>query len=295
MKYLKIFLLFVSIISAQNKLPDFKYEKVGDNFYLLQVFIEGNKLGANVGLFVSKSGLLMIDTHFKGLYPWLRNSFSKVTDKKIKYIVNTHWHPDHNSGNSFLNNEAPIIANENVAKRLSSKQVGIGLDKPGNRIEFKPRAKEEIPAILFKDRKELKLDGTDIELIHYPNAHTDGDCIVIINSEKVAYLSDLIWPGEYPFVDVYTGGSVYGLIDALKNIYERTNDNFVYVSGHANTINRQELKEYIKMIESSVAAVNENKDSDTDKIKLKDSSKWESTLVPKDVWINMILKSVKHS
>ncbi len=295
LKKLTLLFLLINLISAQQQqLPDFKFQKIKDNFYLLQVFIDGNKLGANIGIYVGESELLVIDTHFAGLYPWLRNSFKQITDKKIKYTINTHWHPDHNSGNSFMGEEGIIIAQQNVLERLSSPQIGVGLGKPGARAEFPARPFSDLPKITFQESLDLLIDSSKVRLRHFPNAHTDGDCAVFFDDLKIVYLSDLYWPDEYPFADVYTGGNVIGIRNTLQDIVDETDDDYIFISGHQTTGSHTDLINYIAMIDKSVELVKSqwNTDSDYSSIKMDGVTQWSSDLVPDSVWVRMIINSL---
>lgn len=287
-------LLFVSGVMAQQKLPDFRYTQVRDNFFLLQVFTEAGKLGSNMGIYVEEEDLLVIDTHFTGLYPWIRDSFKEISDNEIKYIINTHWHPDHTSGNEFLNKEGIIIAHKNALERMSTKQIGVGLGKPGVRAEFPARDLSKLPNLTFTESLDLLLDSTKIKVRHFPNAHTDGDCVVFFDELKIVYLGDLYWPDEYPFVDVYTGGNVIGLRNALQEIINSTNEDYIFISGHKGTGSHSDLISYVKMIDESVSHVKSNwKDHSTySTFDLGDLSNWSSNLVPDSVWVKMIRKSL---
>src|ERR1044072_627766 len=149
-------LLFVSllfVVSASAQQTDLskvqmKATKVAGNVYML----EG--AGGNIGVSVGDDGLLIVDDQFAPLADKIRAALKGIADKKLHFILNTHWHGDHTGGNVVFGPEATIIAHDNVRKRLSTEQrlTAVNLTVP-------PTPKEGLPVITFNDQLSVHFNG----------------------------------------------------------------------------------------------------------------------------------------
>ena len=171
-----------------------KLTKVGGTVYML----EG--AGGNIGVSVGEDGIVLVDDQFAPLAPKIREALKGLTDKPIKFVLNTHFHGDHTGGNAQFGAEAPIIAQENVRKRLKEGGAVAG-------SEAKPAPKEALPVITFNDRATVHLNGEDIRAIHFPHGHTDGDSIIFFPQSNVVHMGDDFVTYGFPFVDVRSGAA----------------------------------------------------------------------------------------
>jgi glyoxylase-like metal-dependent hydrolase (beta-lactamase superfamily II) len=173
-----ILLLSAGIALAQQDFSNvqIKVTKVGGTVYML----EG--AGGNIGVSVGEDGIVLVDDQFAPLAPKIREALKGITDKPIKFVLNTHFHGDHTGGNSQFSSEATIIAQENVRKRLIDGGTVAG-------SEVKPAAKAALPVITFNDRATVHLNGEDIRAIHFPHGHTDGDSIIFFPQSNGASVS----------------------------------------------------------------------------------------------------------
>ena len=156
-------LAFGSLAAAQDDLSkvEIKATKVNGNIYML----EG--AGGNIGVSVGEDGILIVDDEFAPLADKIRAALKNLGEGKLKFILNTHWHGDHTGGNAPLGRDAPIIAHDNVRKRLSTEQ----------RSEFfktttPASPKEALPVITFDQSLSVHFNGEEIRVIHFP--HADG-------------------------------------------------------------------------------------------------------------------------
>jgi len=209
-------------------------EKAAENIYVLK----GS--GGNIGIAVSDNGVYMIDDQFAPLTDKILAAIATVTDQPVRFLVNTHWHGDHTGGNENMHNTgAIIIAHENVRERMSTKQFR-GM---GRIVEPSPPA--ALPQITFSDDMTIYLDSiTAMMVIHVHKAHTDGDSFVYFPQQNVLHMGDTFFGGNYPFIDLNSGGSIDGLIAAMNKALFIVNEKTVIIPGHGDLSNRQSLQAY---------------------------------------------------
>ena len=201
--------------------------------------------GGNIGLSIGKDGILLIDSQFKQLSDKIIAAIGKITDKPIRFVINTHWHQDHNDGNENLANKgAIIIAHENVLKRLTNDQFVEFLNR-----EYNPPSSKSLPTITY-DNQSITIDFNEdkIDIYHIPNAHTDGDSIIYFNNNNIIHTGDIFVNGRYPFIDRSSGGSIDGLITGIEKTISLINDDTQIIPGHGPISNLHELQDYLHML-----------------------------------------------
>ena len=245
MKFSKItlvlsFFLITSVGFAQEKEVEIKVNKVTDNVYMLI------GQGGNIAISVGKDGVFMIDDQFAHLTPKILKAIESVTDKPIKFLINTHWHGDHTGGNENIQKEgAVIVAHENVRKRMSVAQFN------KDRNKTTPASpKEALPVVTFSKDVSLHFNDEDIFIFHVHEAHTDGDVMVYFTKSNVLHMGDTYFQGKYPFIDLNSGGSTQGYIAAIKKALLLINEDTKVIPGHRNLSTKAELQEYVEMLES---------------------------------------------
>ena len=199
---LSSFLLPLSAQRDWSKI-EIKTEQVAENIYVLF----GS--GGNIGIAVGEDGVYMIDDQFAPLSEKILAAVTKITDKPLRYLVNTHWHGDHTGGNENMAKAgAVIVAHENVYKRMSTKQFR-GM---GRIVEASPYT--ALPQITFTEDMKLHLDSTtSMHIMHFHNAHTDGDAYIYFPEQNVLHMGENFFAGRYPYIDLNSGGSIDGLVD----------------------------------------------------------------------------------
>jgi cyclase len=219
--------------------------------------------GGNVGFVVGPDAVLVVDSQFKDMAPGIVEQIKSVTDKPIKYLVNTHHHGDHVGGNETFRPIAVIIAHDNVRKRMLASPESILRDAPGQaaearkagneqrakqleeQIEWAKKVKvEEIPAPVVTYDSELRIHvgGETIEVWHTPPAHTDGDSVVFFQNAKVLHMGDLFFHKVVPFIDVRGGGSPAGYLKALDAVIARAPADVTVIPGHGEVTNLDGLR-----------------------------------------------------
>ncbi|MGK7294440.1 MAG: MBL fold metallo-hydrolase [Candidatus Wenzhouxiangella sp. M2_3B_020] len=201
--------------------------------------------GGNIGLVVGERGAFLVDDQYAPLTERIRTAVSDITDRPIRFVLNTHWHGDHTGGNENLAGEgALLIAHDNVRKRMSAGQFMQFFDR-----EVPPAPDDALPVVTFNDEATFHIGGHTVRAIHVPSAHTDGDSIVHLVEADVIHAGDVVFYGMYPFIDYGSGGSLAGMIEGVDAILALANDETAIIAGHGGpVIDQQQLKEYRDML-----------------------------------------------
>ena len=228
--------------------------QVTDSIYMLS---EG---GGNVGVFVGDDGIFLIDDKVDVLSEKLLNSIKKISDKPVKFIINTHWHPDHVGGNEELaKTNSIIISHGNTRERLSTEQFSSFLNKT-----IAPLPESALPIVTFNNEITFYFNNDVINVKHIPAAHTDGDAIVHFNNSNVIHVGDIVSDTYFPYVDLSAGGSIDGLIDGIENmILPLANEETKIIVGHGSLSTKDHIiasLDMLKDIRSTISeAISQNK------------------------------------
>ncbi len=196
--------------------------------------------GGNIGVSVGEDGVILIDDKFDQVSTFLVNAVGEITDKPIRFLINTHWHGDHTGGNQAMSKiVAAIVAHDNVRQRMSTEQVQTLFNRT---LPASP--KEALPIITFNQQVSFHLNGDTAWVFHVPNAHTDGDAVIYFEKANVIHMGDLYFSGRYPFVDIDSGGGTTGLLAGLEMILAMINDETQVISGHGDVTGKAALQAY---------------------------------------------------
>ena len=207
--------------------------------------------GGNIGVSTGPDGSVLIDDQFAPLTDKIVAAVKALSPGPVRFVINTHWHGDHSGGNENLGKAGTIIvAHDNVRKRMASEQF-IALFK--QTVPASPAA--ALPVVTFDTASSLHLNGEDIRAVHVPPAHTDGDALVVFTRANVIHMGDTYFAGNYPFVDLSSGGSARGLIAAVDRGLVLGNATTKYIPGHGPVTDRAALQAYRAMLVDAVARV----------------------------------------
>ena len=287
---LTIFLLSTAGLHAQQR--DFsqvqmKATKVAGNVYML----EGS--GGNIGVSVGADGILIVDDQFAPLADKIRASLKELGQGKLRFILNTHWHADHTGGNVAFGPEAPIIAHDNVRKRMATEQKSEVF-----KSTTPPSPKEALPVITFNQTLTVHFNGEEIRAIHFPQGHTDGDSVVFFTSSNVVHLGDDFFAGRFPFVDLESGGSVEGLAKNIGEIITRIPEGAKLIPGHGPISTVDDLKNYHRMLLQTTEIVRGKIAAGKTLAQIKSEGlpdewkPWGTGFIKTDLWIETIHKSL---
>ena len=224
-------------LTSQEKEVKITVEKLTDRVYVLK------GQGGNIGLFIGDDCVFMIDDQFAPLSKKIQIAIKTITDKPVTYLINTHWHGDHTGGNANFQKEgAIIVSHENVRKRMSVDQIVRGEKRLAS-------PEEALPVITFSEDMQFYMNEEPILITHVHNAHTDGDVLVYFVNSNVLHVGDAYFQGKFPYIDIDSGGSIDGYIKGIKTIMRITDTTTKIIPGHGKVTTKEELKEYLEMLE----------------------------------------------
>ena len=212
--------------------------------------------GGNVAVQIGEDGVLLVDSGTEQMGAQVLAAIRRLSDRPIRYIVNTHLHADHIGGNAAIAaagasigaaralDGAEIMGHENVLLRLSKPAAGVAA------VPYK-----DLPtATYFTDEKDFSFNAEAVVLIHPPAAHTDGDSMVFFRSSDVISTGDFFVTTSYPVIDAGNGGSLQGTIDALNHVLKLAvprrvqEGGTVIIPGHGRLCDEHEVLEYRDML-----------------------------------------------
>jgi cyclase len=225
-----------------------------NNAELGSIHVQGNVhmlvgAGGNIAVQIGDDGVLVIDTGLAQNADRVLAAIKKLSDKPIRWVLNTHFHPDHTGGNEAVakagsktnGGPAEILAHENVLTRMSA---------PANKL---PTASWPTDTY-FPEEKDIYFNGEAVMLFHDVAAHTDGDSIVHLRKSDVVVAGDVFVTTSYPFIDQANGGSIQGELNALNRIldiavpaHEQEGGTFV-IPGHGRICDEADVLEYRDMV-----------------------------------------------
>ncbi|MGN7515326.1 MAG: MBL fold metallo-hydrolase [Allomuricauda sp.] len=202
--------------------------------------------GGNIGIYVGQDKVFMIDDQFAPLSTKIKEAIETLTDKPITYLVNTHMHGDHTGGNVNFNTDNTIlVAQDNVRKRLNVN----GKEKVSTNEMNQKDFEKSLPEITFSEDLTFHDGEETVMLFHVHNAHTDGDTMIYFVNENVLHMGDTYFAGRYPYIDLNSGGSINGYIEAHKKALMVIDSDTKIIPGHGKPSNKSELENYIKVLE----------------------------------------------
>jgi len=229
---------------------EIKVTKVSGNIYML----EGQ--GGNIAASVGEDGIVIVDDEFAPLAEKIQAALKNlgITDKPVRFVINTHYHGDHTGGNlPFATAGATVIAHDNVRKRLENGSEG------GNGGSIKnqtpPQPKAALPIVTFDHDVTVHLNGEDIRALHFPAGHTDGDAILFFPKNNVVHMGDDFVRYGFPFIDVTAGGSVQGMIAACEKVAAELPPDVKVIPGHGALSTLDDVRAFAKMLRETSAAV----------------------------------------
>ena len=197
---------------------DIKTTKLAGNFYTLV------GAGGTIGALVGPDGVFMVDAQFAPLTDKIVAAIRQISDRPIRFLVNTHQHGDHTGGNeNFAKMGVTLIARDELRAGLAK----IPTTPPGG-----------LPLVTYRGSTIFHMNGEDVQLIPVPAAHTSGDTMVRFPSADVIMTGDFYRSLGYPNIDRANGGTAKGMIDGFNAILQLAGPNTKFVPGHGDVVDK---------------------------------------------------------
>lgn len=209
--------------------------------------------GGNVVASVGNDGVLLIDSDYAEYAEAHAEALAglKSSEDAPRFLLNTHWHFDHVGGNFYWGEQGTVIlAHENIYQRMSTRQEMKAFDRV---VEPSPPA--ALPVVTYADAIAVRFNGDTLQVQHFPSGHTDGDSMVFFTEQNVVHMGDHYFAGAFPFVDLGSGGNVFGFIANVEKALTMMDENTVVVPGHGPLSTRDDLQADLAAIKSSAEQV----------------------------------------
>jgi cyclase len=208
---------------SQAKRAPLKIEKATPNLYV----IVGN--GGNVAVFPTSEGVVLVDDKFAEDAPEILAKVKTVSDKPIRYVLNTHQHGDHTGGNQAL-----LAANAEIIIQKNARANMVTLEQPG------------LPRITFSDETQVFAGGKEVVARYLGRGHTNGDAVVYFPSERAIHTGDLFVNGSAPFIDTANGGSIKEWDQTIEKVLKYDFD--VVIPGHGPVAKKADLVKWVQTL-----------------------------------------------
>ncbi len=199
---------------------------VAGSFY----YLEG--AGGNIGLSIGIDGVVMIDDQFAPLTDKIVAAIRELNDGEIRFVINTHVHPDHTGGNENLGKMGiAILARDEVRVRLSASSP-----------------KDALPILTYSDSITIHLNDEEVHAFPVPPAHTDGDTFIHFRNSDVIHAGDVFRTTAFPVIDTNNGGTLEGTLQALAVLVGTAGPDTKIIPGHGAVSDRMDVMGFRDMI-----------------------------------------------
>lgn len=233
--------LAVSAYQSPSPAPKvLEVEKLRDNLFVLK----NAASGGNTAAFVGTTGVVIVDTKYPGWGQVIIDKVKELTPKPITTIINTHWHPDHVSGNVEFPATVDIVVQENTKTNMQTWGKVNGREAQWTPSIFVANGNKGMPKRTFKDTMTLGTGADQIDLYYFGRGHTNGDAFVVFPSLRVMHAGDIFARKGPPLLDANNGGSGVLIGDTLGKAWSSIKNVDQIITGHSTVMNWADLKEY---------------------------------------------------
>jgi glyoxylase-like metal-dependent hydrolase (beta-lactamase superfamily II) len=216
--------------------------------------------GGNTTVQVGEDGVLVVDTKLATASEALLAAINKISTQPIRYVINTHWHPDHVGSNEGVAKAGSTIAGGNVSGAIADAGEGAAIIAHENVLvrmsgQETPPPFDAWPTVtLFVPQKDIFFNGEAVQVLHQPAAHTDGDSLVFFRRSDVISTGDVFTTTGFPVIRPEDGGGIDGVIGALNRVIELTvpeekqEGGTLVIPGHGRLCDEADVVEYRDMV-----------------------------------------------
>jgi len=226
-------------------------EKIGPNLYMLSGSAGADPghedaAGGRIGVLAGPDGIFMVDAQYAQITGKVVAAIRKISSEPIRFLVNTHVHPDHTAGNAnFVKMGALLFAREELREEMLHPPA-----RPGAAKQAPAGDPARLPVVTYGmgDPVKLRLNGEVIDLIPVRAAHTGGDTMIRFENADAIMIGDFYRNYGYPFIDTNNGGTLKGALEALDETMKLAGPNTRLIPGHGTIIHRTDMVPYRDMI-----------------------------------------------
>jgi glyoxylase-like metal-dependent hydrolase (beta-lactamase superfamily II) len=212
-----------------------KIEKVKDNLYIITGSNAGDTnsfSGGNTAVFITETGVVLVDTKLPGWGPTVVERVKSVTNKPITTIINTHTHADHTGSNEFFGTMVNSVVHENTKENMAKMD-----DFKGEKARFLPKR-------TYRDKMTIGKGKDEVDLYYFGRGHTNGDTFVVFPALRTMHAGDMFAWKALPYIDPMNGGSVVNHPQSLARAAAALKDVDTVITGHIPLATWNEFKEY---------------------------------------------------
>jgi cyclase len=216
-------------------------DKLKDNLFVLR----GG--GGNTAVFVTSSGVVVVDAKNPGWGQPILDKIKELTNKPITTLINTHTHGDHVSGNVEFPTTVDIIVQENTKTNMAKmipNSTAADQTIPAQTI-FQTNNGRGLPKRTFKDKMTLFKGPDEVDLYYFGRGHTNGDAWVVFPALRTVHAGDIFSGKNLPLLDANNGGSAALIAESLQKAYDSLKNVDTIITGHSTQMTMNDLKEYI--------------------------------------------------
>ena len=208
-------------------------EKVKDNLYIIAGSSTSPReafSGGNTAVFITNSGVVVVDTKLAGWGQVILDRIKTVTNKPVTTIINTHTHGDHTGGNSAFGATVDIVAHENTKSNMEKMDA------------FKGENASFLPKRTYKDKLTLGGGKDRIDLYYFGRGHTNGDAWVVFPALRTLHAGDMFARKALPLIDGNNGGSAVEYGHSLQKAHDGIKDVDAIITGHGTLMKWADLR-----------------------------------------------------
>jgi cyclase len=233
--------------------------------------------GGNLAVMAGSDGILMVDDQYAPLTAKILAAVREISPGPIRFLINTHWHFDHTGGNEELGDMGVVIVSQdNARQRMGKDQFMTVIDR---NIPALPAV--ALPVLTFTERMTFHFNGEAVVAYHVAGAHTDGDVIIHFPDSNVIHMGDIYFNKAYPLIDLESGGSVQGMIEAVQSAMGLCHSDTRVIPGHGPLANCADLETYGQMladITSRIGKLMQQGKNLQEIIELRPNAEWDEKL-----------------
>src|SRR5215510_9615435 len=212
-----------------------KIEKVKDNLYVITGSGASDQnafSGGNTAVFITETGVVVVDTKLPGWGPTLMERIKSVTNKPVTTIINTHTHADHTGSNEFFGAMVDTVVQENTKANMAKMD------------EFKGDKAKFLPKRTYKDKLTIGKGKDEVDLYYFGRGHTNGDSFVVFPAIRTMHVGDMFAWKALPYIDTDNGGSAIAHASTLAKAAATVKDVDTIIPGHIPVTTWNDFKEY---------------------------------------------------